>query len=168
MFKRTSFLILLSLTGCATTTGLEPTERFSGFDNARVVDIQPHGNACEGIICTGFGLQWNSKYPDDAFMIVQVFNDITAIFGAKLNIDGDIIDLEESQLISDLESDGYMKNSSKAFRISLPTLRKIENAKRVWMRVETPNGTIEDAIVDGDRDSKSYHALKRFLTKVDN
>tara|TARA_Y100001968_G_scaffold286015_1_gene286397 strand:- start:715 stop:1221 length:507 start_codon:yes stop_codon:yes gene_type:complete len=168
MLRRLYFLALMGLAGCATTTGLEPTERFSGFDNARVVDIQPHGNACTGMVCTGFGLQWNSKYPENAFMIVEVFNDITAIFGAQLNVDGNIVTLQESQLTSDFESDGYVKNSSKAFLISMDTLRRIETAHRVWMRVETPSGTIEDAIIDGETDSKSYHALKRFLAKVDS
>lgn len=168
MFKRLIFVSVLALTGCANTTGLEPTERHSGFDNARIVDIRPHGNACTTMVCTGFGLQWNSKYPSSALMIVQVFNDITAILDAQLNIDGEIITLDESQMFSDFETMGYIKNSSKAFVMPLSTLERITTAKRVWMRVRTPSGTIEDAIIDGQKDSKSYHALKRFLLKVKN
>lgn len=168
MFKHLIFILVLVLVGCANTTGLEPTERYSGFDNSRIVDIQPHGNACSTITCTGFGLQWNSKYPNSVLMIVQVFNDITAILDAQLNIDGEVVTLDESQLFSDFETMGYIQNSSKAFILPLDTLENIATADRVWMRVRTPSGTIEDAIIDGQKDSKSYHALKRFLAKLHN
>lgn len=157
----------LVISACATTTGLQPTEQYSGFDNARVVNILPHGNACTEMICTGFGLQWSSKYPENAFMIVEVFNSVNAIFGVQLNIDGEIVTLQEGQLLTDTEITRYTEKSTKAFRISMKRLKQIENAKRVWMRVETPSGTIEDAIIDGNTDSKSYHALKRFLAKVE-
>ncbi|OFC71797.1 hypothetical protein [Alteromonas confluentis] len=159
---------LLALTGCSTKTGLVPTEHHSGFDDARIVNIAPHANACKSISCTGFGLQWSSKYPDSALITVQLFNQLSAIFGAKLNIDGDIITLKENQITtsSDISQDGFIKNSSKAFIISMENLQRITKAKKVWMRVETPDGTLEDAIIDGDTDSKSYYALKRFLAKV--
>lgn len=163
-----AFGVIATLFGCKSTTGMDATEHYSGFDNARIVNIVPHGNACQNMVCTGFGLQWSSEHKDSALMVVQIFNQMSAIFGAKLNIDGEVITLYESQLITstDISSGGYVKNSSKAFSISLETLRRISKAKRVWMRVETPDGTLEDAIIDGDTDSKSYHALKRFLTKI--
>lgn len=166
MFRTIVFLSALAIGACSNTSGLAPKVSHSGFDNSKVVNIAPHGNACTYMTCTGFGLQWNSKYPDDAFMIVQVFNNVTPIFGAQLNIDGDIITLKESQLVSSYDVDGYTRNSSKAFSVSLETLESIENANRVWMRVETPDGTIEDAIIENGKDSKSYHALKRFLLEV--
>lgn len=168
MFRVTTFITALTISACSNTSGLAPKVSHSGFDNSKVVNIAPHGNACNYMNCTGFGLQWNSKYPNEAFMIVQVFNNLSPIFGAQLNIDGNIIILKESQLVSSYELDGYTQNSSKAFSVSIDTLEKIEDAKKVWMRVETPNGTIEDAIIDGNTDSKSYHALKRFLAEVSN
>ena len=166
MFRIAAIISVLGINACSNSTGLDAKVSHSGFDNSKGVNIAPHGNACTYMTCTGVGLQWNSKYPDDAFMIVQVFNNVAPIFGAQLNIDGDIITLKESQLVSSYEVDGYTRNSSKAFLVSLDTLEKIENANKVWMRVETPDGTLEDAIIDGNKDSKSYHALKRFLVEV--
>lgn len=166
MFRIMMFISVLVIGACSNTTGLDAKVSHSGFDNSKVVNIAPHGNACTYITCTGFGLQWNSIYPDDAFIIVQVFNNVAPIFGAQLNIDGDIITLKESQLVSSYEVDGYTRNSSKTFLVSLNTLEKIENANKVWMRVDTPDGTLEDAIIDGNKDSKSYYALKRFLLEV--
>ena len=41
---------LLLIAGCGTTVGLSPKVEHSGFDNARIVNIAPHGNAPSGML----------------------------------------------------------------------------------------------------------------------
>jgi hypothetical protein len=158
-------LFVLVLSGCANTIGMAPQEGYSGFDNARTVNLPPHGNACTGWVCTGFGAQWSDAHPDEALLIVTVFNDTTAVMGALLNIDGEKIRLDQSQAFTSFDSE-VIKTSSKAYLVPLELVRRIVDAKRVWLRVETPDGTIEDAVIDGTTDSKAYHALKRFLVQI--
>jgi predicted small secreted protein len=156
------------LTGCATTSGTGPTVSRSGFDNARVVAIDGHGNACKGAVCTGLGAQWSSHVPSEALLVVVIFNEIQAITGAQLNIDGQVIALTNMRDLTDLSHFAGMKKSQKAFAVPLETVRKIAASKRTWLRVTTPQGSaLEDAVIDGTTDSKAYHALRRFLAAVD-
>src|SRR5438552_10205711 len=92
--KLLAFPVLLSfLAGCGTTTGLSPKVSHSGFDNARIVSIAAHGNAMTGVIGTGIGAQWNEAKKDQVILIIAVFNLITGITGAGLNIDGEMLTL---------------------------------------------------------------------------
>jgi len=59
-----------------------------------------------------------------------------------------------------------MKISTKGFLTKLDTVEKIIKSKRTWLRVHTPTGTIEDAVINGKKDSKAYHALIRFMDAV--
>lgn len=161
-------LAALALAGCATTYGTGPYVTKSGFDGSTVVDINPHGNDCTIMTCTGLGAQWSSTSPDAAVLKVQVFNDFTAITGAKLNIDGQVIDLEPMRGLTNFDtSTPGVKISVKAYHAKLSDLRRIASAQRAWLRVSTPSGYIEDRIVEGSADSKALHAIRRFLAAVD-
>lgn len=161
-------LVLALLAGCSTTSGLDATVSHSGFDNARIVSIDPHGGACRSVICTGLGAQWNGKRPNQVILIVQIFNDIQAITGAKLNIDGEIHTLTIKETFTEFSRPGSMlQSSTKGFLTSLDLVQKITNSKRTWLRVQTNSGSFEDAIIDGQTDSKAFHALKRFIAEVD-
>lgn len=163
-----SILALAALAGCSTTSGTGPNVTRSGFDGARVVTINGHGNACKGMLCTGLGAHWNSKTPADAVLVVYLFNDIKAITGAKLNIDGQTHDLTTMQTFTNFNELGAAtKESRKGFIVPLDLVRKITTSQRTWLRVQTTGGYAEDAVIDGQTDSKAYHALKRFLTAVD-
>lgn len=157
-----SFLTLL--TSCATTSGIAPDIRTSGFDNSKLVEIAPHGAACTAT-CLGLGAQWNESHGNNAFFIVTNYMDYVAILDAQLNVDGQVIDLEPADVITDFDSQ-FGKVSSKGFRTNLATIEAITKADRVWLRIETPNGTREDRIIDADSDSKAYHAMKRFMKAV--
>ena len=167
-----SFILLLFagsivlLAGCSTKTGLSPKVAHSGFDNARTVSITPHANAASGIIATGIGAQWNEARKDQVILIIAVFNLITGITGAELNIDGERTTLTPTATVTDLNSGGILKISTKDFVTQLDTVEKIIRSKRTWLRVHTPTGTMEDAVIDGDKDSKAYHALVRFMDAV--
>jgi len=159
--------MMLWVAGCATTTGTDPVIGYSGFDNAKTVSIRPHGNACSAFVCTGLGAQWNSSNPGSAILIVQIFNEYAAISRAELNIDGNIETLSSSVTVTEFSSPGsVMRESSQGFAVSLSLVEKLLSAKRVWLRVHTPTGYIEDAVLDGKKDSKAYHALSRFVAAV--
>jgi len=158
----------VAMAGCATTSGTGPTVSRSGFDGSTVVDISPHGNDCSSMTCTGLGAQWSSTTPDAAILKVQVFNDITAITGAKLNVDGQVIDLEPLRGLTNFDtSTPGLKISVKGYQIKLSELRRVASSQRAWLRVSTPSGYIEDRIVEGPADSKALHAIRRFLAAVD-
>jgi hypothetical protein len=154
--------------GCATTSGNAPTSTRSGFDGARVVDITAHGVACSSMLCPGIGAQWNSKRPDSAIVSVKLFGDFIGISGAAINVDGNIIDLGRAQSVTNFSRPGNaLRESSNTFVVPMALVRSIASAQRAWLRVVTTQGTVEDAIIDGPKDSKAYHALKRFLAQVD-
>lgn len=156
------------LSGCSTTSGTGPVVSHSGFDNAAVVRINPHGNACTGMVCTGLGGHWNAARPDEAILVVSVFNSINAITGAKLNIDGEVHQLRIMETFTNFSEFGAAtKESRKGFLVSTSLIRKITTSKKTWLRVNTTSGYMEDAVVDGSKDSKAFHALKRFLSEID-
>ncbi|TYK58451.1 hypothetical protein [Pseudomonas synxantha] len=159
---------LAALAGCSTTSGSGANVSRSGFDGARVVTINGHGNACDSMLCTGLGAQWKSSNSNEAILVVYIFNDIVGITGAQLNIDGKTYDLNVMRPITNFNEFGAAtKESRKAFLVPLELVRKITSSHRTWLRVQTTGGSIENAVVDGDTDSKAYHALKRFLKAVE-
>lgn len=163
-----SVLALAALAGCSTTSGTGPNVSRSGFDGARVVTINGHGNACKGMLCTGLGAQWSSKNPTESVLVVYVFNDIKGITGAQLNIDGQTYDLTTMRPFTNFSDFGAAtKESRKGFLVPTDLVRKITASQRTWLRVQTTGGYVEDAVIDGQTDSKAYHALKRFLAAVD-
>lgn len=161
-------LSLIALSGCSNTSGLSANVGYSGFDNAKTVQIQPHGNDCSSMVCTGIGAQWNQSHPNSVILIINVFNDVTGITGAQLNIDGEIVTLNRTSGVTDFQIDNYVKNSTKGFVTDLSVVHRILNSKRTWLRVSTPTGYIEDRVIDGEQDSKAFHALKRFISSVDS
>lgn len=163
-----SILALAALAGCSTTSGTGPNVSHSGFDGARVVTINGHGNACKSMLCTGLGAQWTSKNPTESVLVVYVFNDIKGITGAQLNIDGQTYDLTTMRPFTNFSDFGAAtKESRKGFLVPIDLVRKITASQRTWLRVQTTGGYVEDAVIDGQKDSKAYHALKRFLAAVD-
>ncbi|MFC6197810.1 hypothetical protein [Ponticaulis profundi] len=161
------------LTACGTTTGANAKTTYSGFDDAAIVTIDPHGNACKGMVCTGIGAQWQEAYPDSVLLSVKVWNDTVGIVGAALNIDGEIVELEEARASTQFEDLSrnanvgvFLESSTQAFIAPYEIVDQIVGAQRVWLRVSTTGGSLEDAVIDGERDSKAYNALKRFSGQV--
>ncbi|HDY91838.1 MAG TPA: hypothetical protein ENH67_09220 [Pseudoalteromonas sp.] len=168
MFKTLITLsFALLLTACSNKSGLSPTVSTSGFDNAKIVTITPHGNASDSMIATGIGAQWSSATPDLVLLQVAIFNDISAITGAELNIDGNKIKLYATKGITDFNSSS-VKQSIKSFSTKLSVVRDIVNSEKTWVRVSTPTGSMENAIIDGETDSKAFYALQRFLLAIDS
>ena len=154
------------LSSCGTTTGLAAQTSYSGFDQSAVVSIEPHGAACRTMICTQLGAQWSGAYPDDVVLIVGLFGTNEIISGAAFNINGTTLQLTAPNTLTDHDFNRYLKSSEKGFLAPLSLIDDILTAERVWLRVSTPTGSYEDAIIEPGRDSKAYHALKRFRDQV--
>ncbi|CAM0732492.1 hypothetical protein L2634_08855 [Acinetobacter baumannii] len=157
-------LIGLGLVGCATTSGLAPKVTTSGFDGSKRVFIDGHSVACDQMACPLIGAIWLSNNPNLVGLKISVINSIVSINSVDLNIDGEIIKLRENTLTD--FSTGTLLESSKVFVTDLTVVDKILNSKRAWIRVNTSKGLIENPIIDGTKDSKAYHALKRFKDQL--
>lgn len=154
--------------GCATTSGMAPTSSRSGFDGSRVVNVAGHGAACTGVICPGLGAQWSDRTPTTVIVTVYLFNELRGITGAQLAIDGRIVTLKAMPGLTGFSRPGdAMKESRRDFTLPLEDVRAVGRAQRAWLRVQTTDGAMESAIVDGATDSKALHALRRFLAEID-
>lgn len=168
MLRQLIALVCAALAGCATTSGQQATTSRSGFDGARVVNIAPHGAACTTTLCTGLGAQWSSNRRDQAIVTVAVWGDYSPIAGAALNVDGTVHTFNVSPATTDFSAPVTgMRQSTRSFVVPLATVRAIAASQKTWLRVMTPGGSLEHAIIDGATDSKAYHALKRFLAEVE-
>lgn len=124
------------------------------------------------MICSGIGAQWSQSSPDSVVLLIHISNDTVGISGAQLNIDGEIFNLKKTPGVTDIEVSGsngvYMKSSTKGFVSDIDVVRKILASERTWLRISTPTGYIEDRVIDGNKDSKAYHALKRFMHSIES
>ena len=152
---------------CSTTSGTEATEKRSGFDGGRVVSIAPHGTACSDFVCISLGAQWSQVAGTGAVLEVAILGAYRSITRAELSIDGRVVPLNSGNITTFATPVPGLRESRKPFGVPLQTLRDITQAKRAWVRVYTPEGYMESAVVDGATDSKALHALRRFLAQVD-
>ena len=169
MQQTVTILILLLLTACSTTSGLDPVVSKNGYDNSSYVHIVPHGNNCGmDMMCTGIGASWDSSQPSAALLTVQIINKPSLITSAEIKLNGKIIPLIRLPHATDLKIEHGMTETSKVFGISYAQLVELSNAKTAWLRVNTPTGYIDALIVNEQEDSKAYHALKRFVKAVNH
>jgi hypothetical protein len=154
------------LSACANDVGTAATEQRSGFSGARVVDISPHGMHCD-TACLSLGAQWSSEHSDSVILKVAINLQIIGITSAKVNIDGAVTDLAPLPGLTNFDTSGSLVTSTHSFTAPLSLVRQMAAGQRVWVRVGTTKGYVDDYIIDGGRDTKALHALRRFLTQVD-
>lgn len=159
-----TFLIGL-ISGCATTAGYDAQTSSSKFDGVKSVAIQAHGAACKGLICPMIGATWLEDQPNNVGFTIQLFNEIANINSIAFNIDGEII---KANALGSTDFDRVtgVNVSRTSIVTNYSVLTKILSSKRTWIRVSTSKGLQEVAIIDGQTDSKAYHALKRFDAQV--
>lgn len=156
----------LVLSGCSTTSGLSAQTAVSGFDGKKHVRIAPHGAACTSMICPAVGAVWIEEAPDLVGLSFEVVNDIRSINSVELNIDGEIVKLKNTDLTRFNTDIGV--SSAKTYTTDFKVVDRIINSKRTWVRLNTSKGYVEAAIIDNGKDSKAFHALKRFKQQVDS
>lgn len=66
-----------------------------------------------------------------------------------------------------LDQAALARESRQNFVMPISTLRDLYGAKRAWIRVSTLDGYIDQAIIDGPKDSKALHAVGRLLVAID-
>jgi hypothetical protein len=140
------------------------------------VNIVPHAtafNSASGLDETRIGAEWNAANGKAAILtieIVDIENEYHAITGVKFNIDGEIVTLTPvSGSATDFFKDDAapsIKTSSRGYVTTIDVIEKIIHSHKTWLRVSTPTGYIENAVIDGDKDSKAYNALIRFMNAV--
>lgn len=156
------------LGGCATTTGLAPQATQSGFDGSKRIEIAPHATQCKmKMVCPSIGAVWSDKM-EKTGLVIAVFNVITGIQGASISIDGNVVDLGQPIGLTKFETENpMMKKSENRFLVPSALIDEILNGKRVWIRLDTTDGVMEDAVIDENGDSRAYNALKRFKASVE-
>lgn len=169
MVRILAMVAAVLLAGCATTDGLAPTSKVAGFDGARVVDIAPHGAVCDALPCVSIGAQWSARHPDTAIVTVMLLGPkFSGIQRMALSIDGRERSFQPSGITRlDPGLSALVRESRQDFALPLSVLREAHGARRVWIRVSTLDGYIDQAVIDGPKDSKALHAIGRFLTAVD-
>lgn len=159
------------LAGCANSVGLDASIKRSGFDNSAVVDMPVHGTRCGSLTkkCLGIGAQWTSASPDRVILTPSIYMEYAGIVGAKLSIDDKIVDLGQPIGVTDMSKPGAsaLLMSTGSFATSYETVRQMAYARKVWIRLTTPTGTVEDSLIDGDSDSKAIYAMRRFVESVE-
>jgi hypothetical protein len=177
---KTLFAVMLcfSLAGCGATVGLGARTSVSTFDGSRSVSIEPHGTNCGmSMVCTLVGAEWNSKHPEQAFLIIEYMGSYTSIQAAALNVDGQIIPIspekgESTQFSNPEEYSGNLgltqlaRTSDRYFPVPLALIERISSSKSVKLRVRISETTIDSVIIDGQKDSKAFYALQRFLKEI--
>lgn len=163
-----TIVLCFALAACSNKSGLDPSVTYSGFDNAKVVSIEPHGVACSNMTCLAIGAQWNASKPSKAVIVIGIYNDYSIIKSAELNIDGEKIMIDDARTLTGLSSfNAPMMSSTKGFAVDLDVIKKILASSRTWLRVHTVNGYIENPVIQPGEDSKAFHALDRFMKSVD-
>lgn len=169
-FALAAAVAALSLGGCATTSGTDASVSRSGFHQAAAVNIGAHATAQAAGLSSpmiGIGAQWQQQNPTAALLAVEMYAEIIGITGAALNIDGEIVTLQPLPGLTDFSKASGIQVSRRMFSTDMATIKRVTTAKRVWVKVGTTKGWVEDAIIDGSKDSKAFHALGRFLTAVE-
>lgn len=151
---------------------------YSGFDNAKVVTVEPISNTQNSTVKlnTVLGAQWNAAHPEDVILIAGVFSlkdrqgiaeaELIGITGAELNIDGEKTDLQPTGTIPVITDNFILMEYTNGYTTKLSVIDKILKSKRTWLRVHTPTGTVENAVIDGGLESGAYQALEKFMVTV--
>lgn len=173
-------LLALVLTGCLIGNYVPPPEAtphvsYSGFDNAKVIEIAPQRVDWDysntnfitlGLSEMDLGARWNSARSDKVILTIVFQGNYSGISAAFLNIDGEIIVLTPTPSFTAFSDPSDLdKTSTKEFSTSLEMVEKIINAKRVWMRVLTPTYSVDGELFDSRQTNqpRAYNGLKKFM-----
>lgn len=119
--------------------------------------------------CVAIGAQWSSRHPTTAIVTVMMLGPkFTGIQRVALSIDGKEQTFQPNGITRfEPGLSALARESRQDFVMPLSTLRDLQGSKRAWIRVSTLDGYIDQAIIDGPKDSKALHAIGRLLTAID-
>ncbi|WP_266159845.1 hypothetical protein [Dyella silvatica] len=158
-------LLAAAAVGCTNTAGVAARSYTSGWH----IWVEPRGTNCgTKLPCTALGVEWTSKTPERAALVITFDGDYKVIRRATLNVDGETIQLQGGLDIASYRyAGGVMRDSSQTFIVPVRLLRQIAASKRTGLQVETSSGLVDSFVVDARKDSEALYAIKRFLIEVD-
>lgn len=164
------FSLMIALSGCSNTSGLDAVSGKDRYSGDRTVSIQPHGAACETTQCIMVGAFWTESHKDMALLTISLANTADFIRSADVEIDGKKYQLRDDSDLTRYDSQvirasAYIQ-SSKDFLVPLSMVKDITKSKKVWIFVRTGTGQMSNAIIDAQGDSKAYYALQRFVAAL--
>ncbi|STR81471.1 Uncharacterised protein [Klebsiella pneumoniae] len=167
-----SIALAIAVAGCSNTSGLSPVSGVDRYSNSKTVYIQPHGTDCQSMQCIMLGAFWTEADKDKALLTISLANSTDFISSAWLEVDGKRYELRNEGDLTRYStmvggSAVYVK-SSKDFIVPLSVIKDITKAKKAWIFVKTGTGSMSNAIIDAQGDSKAYYALQRFVSSLPN
>ena len=170
-------LLTLMIAGCATTSGTQAITSVSSFDGTKSVSIEPHTLGCvQTVVCTSLGFAWTDKEPSMASILIEVTHTNGTkhhpISSAKLNIDGDIVDIKpfpgsvnrfESSVVSTIPH----TETNRLFVAPLDLLYRVKNSTNTKMQVVAEGALTEKELKNSGDSSFAYHSMIRFLDQVE-
>ena len=169
---------VISVAGCANTSGLQAKTSVSEFDGTKSIVIPAHGMNCKKMpVCDMIGFSWTSKAPELAGFMVEI-NDFRgsgsseyfAIKSVNIKIDEEVISLTPLDKLSgsdfDYDKTTFYTTTTRGFEAPISLLNKIKNSKITKTQIITDGATFEDTFKDGDKNSKAYYAMLRFLEQI--
>ena len=169
-------LLVLGLLASGAAYGADAKVAKDNFDGATRVWVDPHGLDCGmAMVCPMLGARWTSNEPADAVLEVEVLNAYAAIEGAKLNVDGEFIDLVplDAEAMTKFKSNvgiaggaPVTRRSTRDYLVPLSLVQKLVAAGDVKLRVLTADGAVDGTLSGGKKPSKAQGALQRFIAKV--
>jgi len=142
---------------------------FNAFDNSKTVSVKPcyitlvTWEALEKRPCVRkLSAKWNSSPEQRDFLTltfeIHDLDKFYGITGAKLNIDGTIVDLAPAKGVTETGREIYLV-SKMAFTLPLRYLPKILKSQQTTARLETINESFDDYIGGGRGDKGIIQAL---------
>lgn len=170
--KRIIFALSLALV--VTYSYADPkgvTTRTSGFDGRTEISLKPYGtSSCMPFSqkqCISVGAFWVSDLPEFVALDIFALGELISMPRLLINIDGDIIQAEMLTNGSNSSIVHLYKESSQRFAIKKSDFEKILSAKKVWLKIETMNGTyIETNLIDSGKETLAFKGLGRFATQL--
>ncbi len=172
-------LVLLSFTlvGCVTMPGTI-SERVSGFDKTTEITMEPACVKINFTSCFELGLYKTSKMDADKAILTVVVsgaNNFSPKDSLQFNIDGSITTFESIDAMTNIETDQGVYNSvvyipasnssSKRYEITKDFIKRLIEAKKVWVKIVLSREYVEGEFSLEDPMS-ARPSFRKFYNKV--
>lgn len=155
-------LLVLSGTASARTKVHEET---SGFDGSTTLYVAPHVTGMVRLESVQLSGRWNSAMPDVVAIGVTLAR-ANVPESVSFNADGETIELSAALNDPNVQSSPfYGIEVGRSFVATREQIAKIVNAKRLWVRVATPQRLFDCPVRDG-KESPAYRALKMLYERL--
>lgn len=150
-------LVLLSGTASART---KVHEEISGFDGTKTLFVAPHVTGMVKLESVQLSARWNSATPDVVAVGVTLPHANVPV-AMSFNADGQIIELSTPLSSATVQSSPFHGiEVGQTFMTTRHEFEQIVAAKRLWVRVMTPQRTFDCPVRD-DKEHPAFRALRQ-------